>query len=278
MASYLRPNELSHALSALAAKDLTVLAGATDYFPAQVGGPRDHDILDLSAIKDLSGITSTEDYWRIGAMTTWRDLMDAELPSCFDGLKAAARQVGGAQIQNTATIAGNLCNASPAADGVPPLLSLDARVELADRRGTRELALADFIHGNRRTALQRGQLLTAILVPKALQSGRSGFIKLGARSYLVISIVMVAGLVLLDARGRVRRANLSVGACSEIAQRLPALEADLLGRSLSDLPADLVTPAHFAHLSPLDDHRGTAAYRLDAAATLIKRLLGELNP
>jgi CO/xanthine dehydrogenase FAD-binding subunit len=278
MASYLRPTELSHALSALAAQDLTVLAGATDYYPAQVGRRSDHDILDLSTIKDLSGITSTEDYWRIGAMTTWRDLMDAELPSCFDGLKAAARQVGGAQIQNTATIAGNLCNASPAADGVPPLLSLDARVELADRWGSRELALADFIQGNRRTALEQGQLLTAILVPKALEAGRSGFIKLGARSYLVISIVMVAGLVLLDACGRVRRANLSVGACSEIAQRLPALEADLLGRSLSDLPADLVTAAHFAHLSPLDDHRGTAAYRLDAAATLIKRLLRELNP
>ncbi len=278
MASYHRPTELSHAFSALAAQDLTVIAGATDYFPAQVGQWTDHDILDLSAIGELSGISSSDDYWRIGAMTTWRDLMDDhDLPICFDGLKAAARQVGGAQIQNTATIAGNLCNASPAADGVPPLLSLDARVVVADRGGTQELALSDFMRGNRRTALERGQLLTEILVPKALATGRSGFIKLGARSYLVISIVMVAGLVLRDERGRVRQANLSVGACSEIAQRLPALEAALIGQTLSDLPDDLVSPAHFEHLSPLDDHRGTAAYRLDAAATLISRLLGELS-
>ena len=275
MASYHRPMELSEALVVLAGGDLVVIAGATDYYPAQVGRHNAHDILDLTALDCLSGISSDDQHWHIGATATWRDLMDTDLPPCFDGLKTAARQIGGAQIQNTATIAGNLCNASPAADGVPPLLSLEARVVLQGPSGRRELPLSEFIQGNRRTALAAGELLTEIFVPRALEQGRSGFIKLGARSYLVISIVMVAGWVILDRAGRIGRINLSVGACSEVAQRLEALEAALVGQPLS---GELVTPGYFAHLSPLDDHRGTAAYRLDAAVTLTRRLLESLRP
>ena len=273
MVDYLRPTELSHALEALAARELTVIAGATDYYPAQVGRRPDHDILDLSAIEMLQGIAADGDFWRIGAMATWRDVLDTDLPSCFAGLKAAARQVGGPQIQNVATVAGNLCNASPAADGVPPLLCLEAEVLLQNQSHSRRLPLSEFILGNRRTALAPGEMLTAILVPKSLEQGRSGFIKLGARSSLVISIVMVAGWLDLDDHGRVREARLSVGACSEVARRLPLLEAALRGQA--PIPS-LVRPEHFAHLSPLDDHRGTAAYRLDAAATLTGRLLEEL--
>jgi len=274
MASYIRPIDLIDALAALAESDLTVLAGATDYYPAQVGRVANHDILDLSGVEALTGIERHDEHWRIGAMATWRDLVDADLPPCFDGLKQAALQVGGPQIQNTATIAGNLCNASPAADGVPPLLCLDAEVEIQDRAGSRVLPLTEFIQGNRRTALQPDQLVTAILVPTALEQGCTGFMKLGARSSLVISIVMVSGLLRWDDQGRVHRANLSVGACSEVAQRLPALEAELVGRT--DLH-DVVRPEHFSHLSPLEDHRGTASYRLDAAATMIQRMLEDLS-
>ncbi len=273
MASYHRPTELIDALAALADGNLTVIAGATDYYPAQVGRQHNHDYLDLGGIEALSGISEDDEFWRIGAMTTWRDLMDTNLPRGFDSLKLAARQIGGAQIQNTATIAGNLCNASPAADGVPPLLCLEARVVIEGRDSVRELPLEDFILGNRRTALAPGELLTSILVPKSVADGASGFLKLGARSYLVISIVMVAGLVILDRAGNVETINLSVGACSEVAQRLPDLEQELMGHPLS---ADIVRQEHFAHLSPLDDHRGTAAYRLDAALTMTRRLLGEL--
>jgi len=117
-------------------------------------------------------------------------------------------------------------------------------------------------------------MLTAILVPKHLEQARSGFIKLGARSSLVISIVMAAGLLRLDDQGRVIQANLSIGACSEVARRLPELETALLGQ----MPwADMVKPEYFAGLSPLNDHRGTAAYRLDAAMILVQRLLEALS-
>ncbi|MBT6591277.1 MAG: xanthine dehydrogenase family protein subunit M, partial [Rhodospirillaceae bacterium] len=111
MANYIRPIELPDALAALAERKFFVLAGATDFYPAQVGRVTDHDILDLGGVEALAGIERQGDYWRIGAMATWRDLVDADLPPCFAGLKQAARQVGGPQIQNTATIAGNLCNA-----------------------------------------------------------------------------------------------------------------------------------------------------------------------
>jgi len=276
MASYLRPTQLEHALSALAGHKYTVIAGATDYYPAQVAQYSSNDILDLSAIENLAGINSEQDanYWRIGAMTTWRDLLETELPSCFDGLKAAARQVGGQQIQNCGTIAGNLCNASPAADGVPPLLTLDARVVLQTQTRKRELPLSKFILGNRRTALEAGELLTDILIPKKLGQGRAGFLKLGAREYLVISVVMVAGLLFLDEHGKVRHAHISVGACSETAVSLSDLEAELPGRRFSP---NLVRSDHFQHLSAIDDHRGTAVYRLDAALILTRRLLSELT-
>src|SRR5437868_3009743 len=188
MAAYLRPTSIDAALQALASRPLTVLAGGTDFYPARVGRPLNDDVLDITAIAGLRGIADAGDHWRIGATTTWADIAGSDTPPLFDGLKRAAREVGGAQIQNAGTIAGNLCNASPAADGVPPLLSLDASVELAGRAGTRHLPLASFITGNRRTVLAPGELLVAIHVPKTAGDARSAFFKLGARRYLVISI------------------------------------------------------------------------------------------
>src|SRR5690606_1490518 len=182
----------------------TVLAGGTDFYPARVGRPLDEDVLDISAIQALRGIEVHADHVRIGATTTWTDLIEAELPPWFQCLKLAAREVGGWQVQNAGTIAGNLCNASPAADGVPALLALDARVEPRSAREEQAVTipLAEFIRGNRRTARRPDQLVTAVLVPMPRHAARSDFLKLGARRYLVISIVMVAGVLELS-EGRV---------------------------------------------------------------------------
>ena len=144
MPDYLRPAGLEEALAALA-KPHTVLAGGTDFYPARVGRAIDENVLDITGIAGLGGIAATAKGWRIGATTRWSELIDADLPPLFDGLKRAARDVGGRQIQNAGTVAGNLCNASPAADGVPPLLALDAEVEIASRRGVRRIALGAFI-------------------------------------------------------------------------------------------------------------------------------------
>ena len=273
MGRYVRPTAVTEAVAALAAGDLTVIAGGTDFYPARVGQPLDDDVLDISAIEALRGVSDAGDHWRIGATTTWTDLIEAELPACFDGLKLAAREVGGMQVQNMGTLAGNICNASPAADGVPPLLTLDARLELSGPAGVTELPLAGFITGNRRTRRTADQLVTAIIVPKPGAGARGHFLKLGSRRYLVISIVMVAGVIALDADRRLTTARIAVGACSEVACRLFELEERLIGQFI-DIPVEnLVSGADLAALSPIDDCRGTADYRRDAALTLVRRLL-----
>ena len=276
MTTYLRPTTQSEALAALAQGRLTVLAGGTDYYPSRVGKPLANDILDISAIASLRGIRDEDSHWRIGATTSWSEIIAAELPPLFDGLKLAAREIGGVQIQNAGTVAGNLCNASPAADGVPPLLALDARVEIADTAGSASVALADFILGNRRTLLRPDQLLTAILVPKPAHPARSGFAKLGARKYLVVSIVMVAATLEVDA-ARVRAARVAVGAASAAAQRLPLLEAALVGRRCDAGLGEHARPEHLALLAPIDDVRASREFRLDAGLTLVRRVLGRLG-
>jgi CO/xanthine dehydrogenase FAD-binding subunit len=276
MAAYLRPTTEAEALTALAQGRLTVLAGGTDYYPSRVGKPLTDDILDISAIAALRGIVEQNDHWRIGATTTWSELIAAALPPLFDGLKLAAREIGGVQIQNAGTLAGNLCNASPAADGVPPLLALDARVEIADTKGSTQVALADFILGNRKTLLRADQLLTAILIPKPAHAARSHFAKLGARKYLVVSIVMVAATLEVEA-GRVSAARIALGAASAVAQRLPLLEAELAGQPCDAGLGMHARAEHLAPLAPIADVRASSEYRLDAGLTLLRRVLGELG-
>jgi CO/xanthine dehydrogenase FAD-binding subunit len=274
--SYLRPTELKEALAALAAGPRIILAGGTDYYPARVGQPLDDDLLDITALPDLRRIADEGAHWRIPALATWTDLLEAPLPPLFDGMKLAAREVGGVQIQNAGTLCGNLCNASPAADGTPNLLALDAMVELSSARATRRLPVAQFVTGNRATERRADEMVTALIVQKPQGESRSTFLKLGARKYLVISIVMVA-VVMEIGDGTVAKARIAVGSCSAVARRLPALEAALAGRRLEAGLADLVRPEHLASLSPIDDVRGTAAYRREAALTIVKRAIGALG-
>lgn len=276
MGDYLRPRGLEEALQALT-RPFTVLAGGTDFYPARVGRPVTEDVLDIAGIAALRGISAAPAGWRLGATTTWSELVEADLPPLFDGLKQAAREVGGRQIQNAGTLAGNLCNASPAADGVPPLLALDAQIEVASLAGTRHVPLAHFITGVRRTMLRPGELVVAIHVPRPRHEARSAFLKLGARRYLVISIVMVSA-VFEVADGRITAARIAVGACSPVAQRLPALEQALTGLPLDVRLCDRVEREHLAPLSPIDDIRGSADYRSDAVLVLLRRILQGFVP
>lgn len=276
MGQYSRPDSLDEALKILSAGSRTLLAGGTDHYPARVDRFADEDILDLTAIGALRGITELADHWRLGALTTWTELAEAALPPLFDGYRRAAREVGGRQVQNAGTLGGNLCNASPAADGTPNLLALDARVELTSAAGRRELAIPDFVLGNRRTARLPDEIVTALIVPKPATEARTAFAKLGARRYLVISIVMVAAR--LEVEGdRIAKAGIAVGACSAVPQRLPALEARLVGQSLAGGLHDLVAASDIAGLAPLDDVRGSAAYRRAAAVTLLRDTLAGLG-
>ena len=267
---YARPSDLQDALGLLAESGARVIAGATDIYPGAGERPLQGDYVDVSKISALRGVTFDSASVRIGATTTWTDIVRADLPPAFDALKVAARDIGAVQIQNRGTIAGNLCNASPAADGAPPLLILDAQVELASRRGTRRLPLDVFINGARSTLLAPDEMMTAVVTPLPASTIRSAFFKLGARRYLVISIVMVA--VALDVvEGIVRDARIAVGACSMVAQRMREAERRLIGAPAGPDLGRSIEAKDLVRLSPIDDVRASADYRLDAALTLVRR-------
>ncbi|HER25620.1 MAG TPA: xanthine dehydrogenase family protein subunit M, partial [Rhodospirillales bacterium] len=175
--TYSRPDSLSDALDLIARQHHQVVAGGTDIYAATTAPVLQGSVLDITAIQELRGISQTAEGWRIGGATTWTDIINEKLPAAFDGLKLCAREIGSRQIQNAATLAGNLCNASPAADGVPVLLTLEASVELCSQAATRTLPLADFLTGPRQTVLRDDELLSAIVVPETGARGRSGFIK-----------------------------------------------------------------------------------------------------
>ncbi len=273
MGEFSRPTRLDDALQSLEQGSWRILAGGTDFYPAQGDRPISESLLDLTAIPELRGISKTDTGWRLGGLTTWTDVIEAPLPAVFDGLKAAAREVGSIQIQNSGTLAGNICNASPAADGVPPLLTLNAEVELVSPGGARRLPLAEFIVGVRKTDRRTDELVSALHIPDVAPESRSSFLKLGARRYLVISIAMVAVVIVPDDNGKIVDARIAVGSCSPVAQRLSQLEERLIGQTAAPGLASTVSADDVAGLSPINDVRGTSDYRMDVAGELVKRAL-----
>ncbi|MBL8708272.1 MAG: xanthine dehydrogenase family protein subunit M [Rhodospirillaceae bacterium] len=269
---FLQPASIAAALDLMTQHGGRLLAGGTDFFPALGQQVPVQPVIDISRLAELRGITLDDSGYRIGAAARWSEIVAHPLPRCFDGLKAAAREVGSIQIQNRGTIGGNLCNASPAADSVPPLLTLDAKVELASPGGVRQIPLADFILGNRRTALRPSEIVTAVLVPRNVAHHASHFSKLGARRYLVISIAMVAVTLAVE-DGKIADARIAIGSCSAVAQRMPRIEQALIGALADGDLAECVTASQFSELAPIDDVRATAAYRRDSALTLTRRAI-----
>jgi CO/xanthine dehydrogenase FAD-binding subunit len=203
--SYHRPLTLIDALQLLTADNAKLLAGGTDFYPALGNKCPRGDIVDITAIPALRGISEQADDIRFGAATTWTDIARATLPPFCNALQQAALEVGARQIQNAGTLGGNLCNASPAADSVPVLLALNARVELCSAQGVRQLPLSEFILGVRHTALANNELLSAIVIPKPDAETHSAFLKLGSRHSLVISIAMIA-VVMQRKENRIKQA------------------------------------------------------------------------
>jgi CO/xanthine dehydrogenase FAD-binding subunit len=274
---YSRPHSLEEALAALSSGTSRILSGGTDFYPALGDRSVAVPVIDISAIAELSGIVAGAAELRIGGRVTWSEIAEAKLPIGCHALQQAAREVGSVQIQNVATIAGNLCNASPAADGVPPLLALNASVEIADRAGVRQVPLAHFIAGYRKTIVRPTEIVTAIIVPTA-PNLRSAFLKLGVRRYLVISIAMVAAVIETDEAGYVVGGAIAVGGCSAVAQRLPTLEQALVGARARRGLGQLALADHFEALTPIDDIRASASYRRTAARVLVQRAIEACVP
>lgn len=276
MMKFAQPKTTEEALTYLATDDWSLVSGGTDFYPALGNKSPTGNILDVSRLQTLRRIADESTHWHIGALATWSDIINADLPAAFDALKLAAREVGSVQIQNRATVVGNICNASPAADGMPALLCLDTIVRISSAQSTKDIPLKDFVTGNRQTTLAAGEMVTELLIPKSSAAGRSSFLKLGARKYLVISIAMVAARLATDNNNCIVDAALSVGSCSVVAHRLHELEQELIGQTLSHELANSVEHRHVSGLAPIADVRATAEYRYEAAAELLRRSIASL--
>ena len=275
---YFRPQTLDQALSVLEAFRPSLLAGGTDLYPSRVDRKVMEPVLDLSGLPELAKISRLrvggKEVLRLGALVTWTEVLahpDFAMPGLV-ALAQCAREVGGPQIQNRGTVVGNLCNASPAADGVPCLMALGAHLELSHAKGARLVTLNEFLLGPRRTALEPGEMVTAVLLPRPAASMRSVFLKMGSRRYLVISIAMLAAQWNLKAKHCV----IAVGACSAVAQRLAPLEQWFLNGA-KGASRDVAVQESLKCLTPIDDVRADRAYRLALVETLCEKLALEVR-
>lgn len=265
---YLRPHTLDAALAQLAARPRRVVCGATDCFADPALVPDRHEWVDIGAIDALRGMAREDGRVRIGAAVTWDAICQtAWLP---DALRDAAAGVGSRQIRVQGTLGGNLCHASPVADGVPPLLALDAEVELASMRGVRRLALRDFLLGSRRTALAQDELMLAAIFAQPGERDRTAFLRYTNRDGMALGVVSAAVHLRMGQGDMLERAAIAVGGATGVPSRMTELEAALTGRHPHDL-SRLIEAADLSGLSPIDDCRATADHRLHLARLAIAR-------
>jgi CO/xanthine dehydrogenase FAD-binding subunit len=275
-----RPQTLAEALTLLAEHGTNgkPIAGGTNI----VGELRDgHSfpnnskaLVDLSSLQELHGICLQDGYLVIGGGTTITELIENPLIAAHAAvLKEAASQFANPLVRNRATVAGNLVDASPAADTAPPLLALNAEVQLMSQAGKRWMKLEDFITGVRRTALQPGELMFALRWPVPAARSGGAYTKIGLRKADAISILSAAVMVEVDEAGLCKQAGIALGAVAPKPFRAQAAEALLVGKALE--PGLIAEAAQLAAEAcrPIDDIRGTAAYRKRITAVTVRRLL-----
>ena len=253
---------------------LRPVAGCTDLM---VGEPEDRnaltDVIDLLRIPEIHGIAREKEGWRIGATTTFAEIGDhAGIRERFPVLAEAAGVVGGWQIQNRATLGGNIANASPAGDSLPVLLALDAVVRLAGPRGERDVPYAAFHTGYRRTALEPGEIVGWILLPEPWERAVQRFRKVGTREAQAISKVVVAMAARLTG-GRLEGVRFAAGSVAATPVRLRKAEAACEGGTPGGTLADRAGRAAASEVSPIDDVRSTSDYRRFALEGVVRRMV-----
>ena len=273
--SYLRPESLEEASRLLAEEDgAKAISGGTDLGVAMRHGVADpRVIVDLKSVPDLaSSITRVDGGFRIAANTVMTDLETSEeVRHHLPGLVEAAEVVGSVQIRNRATLAGNLTNASPAADTPPVLVAMRAAVELFGPSGTRVIDVDEFLVGYRETALQPGELITAVIIPSVDDKSSSAFMKLGVRRAMEISIVCVGASIALDDSGAISAAGVGLGSVAPTTVRSAGAEEVLVGNQPSDELFARAGQAAAVDCSPIDDLRASGEYRHEMVPILVRR-------
>jgi len=268
---YYEPTSLDEALELLdkLGEEAKVLAGGTDLIvKMKMRALEPKHLINLKRIPNLNYIVSDSESIRIGALTTWSDLEKSdivknELPALYDAVKA----MGSLQIRNMATLGGNLCNASPAADSAPPLLVYDAKVKVVSKQGVRVIPLTEFFLGPGVTALKSNEVLTEVVIDKRNVSVGSAFVKI---SRVATDLAIASAAVMIKLKdGILEDVKIALGSVAPTPVRAKSLEAALVGR-----PAKLEEVKQYLNLlekdiKPIDDVRGTAWYRREVSKVLV---------
>ena len=277
---FTRPRNISEALAALTHDGCVVpVAGGTNIMVNLKRAPLDADlVVDLSGVEELKSISVNDGSVRLGAGVSFAHLIDWHPGGAIEGLMhPMCVAFAGPLIRNLATVGGNVCDASAAADISPPLLALDAAVELQSAaHGRRTLPLAEFFQGVRRTARRPDELLTAIEFPQPAEDERWFYYKLGKRKADAISIVSIAITLRLE-QGKVEHARIALGAVAPVAMRAPEAESLLQGESLDETVINAAAVVAARESRPIDDFRATGAYRRQMVEALVKRGLTEIT-
>lgn len=281
--SYLAPRRLDEALQAMADGDATVLCGGTDLAPQTESGMRQYKpkLLNIRRIAGLDGIEAKGDEIRIGAVTTISEIRsNPALAEIAAVLVEAAEHFASEQIRNAASMGGNLCNASPAGDMIPPLLVLDASVELASWRDgavqTRRIPLERFFVGPGKTVKLPEELLTAIVFDRPAADFVGKFRKSGPRPALEISTVSVA-IGARVANGRLSDVRVAMGSVAPTPLRARHVEAALEGKPLDTATIAAAVAGAADDAKPIDDVRASAWYRSHLVRVFVEEVLNDVR-
>ena len=273
---YLRPSDLAEAVKLLAeyGGKARLIAGGTDMLVEK--DPKIEVLIDVMGL-GLDYIETDDRGVRIGATTTFADIeaSPALSKSPYSILAQAAHQIGTPQIRNMATIGGNICSAVSSADSVPPLLTLDATVSIFSSAGGRSMELSNFFLDARRTALERGELLTEIQLPVFSARTETVFVKKGRVAAADLATVNVAVRLTMSADGICQDVRIALGAVAPTPVRAKAAESMLQGKKPQDELLEKVAEQASKEISPITDIRGSAQYRTTLSRVLVERALNE---
>jgi carbon-monoxide dehydrogenase medium subunit len=274
MLAYTAPTTVEEAVRALAAASgvAKVLSGGTDLLVQLRSGRAKPDlIVDIKKIPDMSGIRERAGGFVIGAATPGAVLGECEaLRQAWPGVVEAANLIGSTQIQGRATLAGNLCNASPAADSVPALIAARATCAVAGANGTREVPVESIVTGPGRTSLGRDEFIVAFHLPRRPPRSADAYLRFIPRTEMDIAVVGAAVSVTLD--GRVcADARVVLGAVAPTALLVADAAAALIGRALDSSALEALDQAARRACKPIDDKRGTIEYRVKVAGVMARR-------
>ena len=274
------PTSLAEAYTVLAERgeDARIVAGGTDLLVLMNAGQLNAtEFLNIWGIGELRGIADAGEYLRIGALTTFTQLVRSDLVGRHSpALVAASRTIGAIQIQNRGTIGGNIVNASPAGDSLPVLAAYDAELEIGSIRGTRRVAFNDFYTGYRKTILAPDELLVAVLIPKLKTAETDFFCKVGTRRAQAISKVVMAAHAAASG-GVIGSICIAIGSVAPTVIRAPRTEALLTGQTITPELARQARDTISNEVSPITDLRSTEHYRRVVTGNLLAKFLRRLD-